>query len=111
MLFEHAMETDFQIELLFGQAAMADSEFLMDEFDGEDGFGRRQWGCFLDAEEVISSFAVVKNGEHNQPCVCALAFGFGDNSKGQLSGQWGELRVSDHDGWRLGQLSSEIEHI
>ena len=41
------MKGDFKLELFGCKTAMANSEFLMDEFDGEDRFGGIEWCCFL----------------------------------------------------------------
>ncbi len=41
------MKGDFQLELFRRKTTMADSKFLVDEFDSEDRFRGVQWYCFL----------------------------------------------------------------
>lgn len=43
------MEIDFQIELLFGEATMLDSELLVNKFDREDRPRILEWCRFLNA--------------------------------------------------------------
>ena len=43
------MKIDLQIELLLGETTMADSEFLVNKFDCEDGLLGMEWCCFLNA--------------------------------------------------------------
>lgn len=43
------MKIYLQIELLLGETAMPDGEFLVNEFNCEDGFWSMEWCRFLDA--------------------------------------------------------------
>ena len=49
MLAQELMEIYLQIKLLLGETTMANSEFLVDEFDRKDGLWSMDWYGFLDA--------------------------------------------------------------
>jgi len=97
MLIEEFVQTDLQIELLPCKASMTDCEILVDKFDCEDRLGTMERGSFLDAATVSSGVHTYHmDGFANQPCIGTLTDCLGDDSKGELIGQWGKLRMSYH---------------
>ena len=96
MATDVSMYRHLKVQLSGADLAMARGIVFVDVFDGEDGIVRVQGTGFFDADKGKTCQKIILSGKTklcDLPGICALADCFGDDSKGHVVWQRGQLRV------------------